>query len=173
MTFQRLRDKSMPRPEKRPQDSQQECSLSLLCFHRSSSFFKSLIPFLSCSLCAFLWACHQVPSLSLISSLPLLPPLLLFCGASQMLHWYLQQMEWAAACPSQDRVPLATFSSKCPWLVKIRWRSHKKEEAYPWLGSQKLGPNGCAHKAGGCSPALSAATPESSTQPSAASVTSA
>lgn len=168
MTFQRLRDKSMPRPEKRPQDSRQECSLSLLCFCPSFPSLKFSSP--SCPAPFVLSSGLATRSRPyLVSSVPLLLPLPLSCRASQTLHWCLLQMEWAAACPSQDTVLLIIFSRKCPWLVKIRWRSHKKEEDYTWLGGQKLGPNGSANEVGGCSASLPAAIPESSTQLAAAS----
>lgn len=44
-----------------------------------------------------------------------------------------------------------------------------EERGSPWLGGRKLGLNGCANEAGGCSPFLPAAIPKSSTQAASAS----
>lgn len=79
-TFQRLHDKSMPRPEKRPQDSRQECSLSLLCFHPPFLSLKLSSP--SCLVYFMLssaFAC-AVPSLPLLLLLPV------FRGVFQAPH---------------------------------------------------------------------------------------
>lgn len=107
----------------------------------------------------------------LVSSLPLLPPLSLFYGAYWTLHQWLLQ-DWAGAC-LRLQCCWPHFPQKHTWLVEMRWRRHKKKEAYSCPEHQELGPNGCAEEVEACSPSPSAATPESSTDPAAASVTAA
>lgn len=104
MTFQRLHDKSMPRPEKRPQDAWQECTLSLLCFHPSLFFFNALIPFLSCFfMLSSVFATRSFPypvfSLALLPSLPFsVEPLEhwtdVFCSRIRLVH----VLAWIQCC---------------------------------------------------------------------------